>query len=51
MAGEKVLGSFSSEITLSKMVLDANTKVSGNALFQKNILQKLNKQDINTIII
>lgn len=28
LAGEKVLGSFRSEITLSKMVLEGNRKVS-----------------------
>lgn len=34
LAGEKVLGSFSSEITLSKMVLEANAKVSGYRKYQ-----------------
>lgn len=32
LAGEKVLGSFSSEITLSKMVLEANTKGSDKSV-------------------
>lgn len=34
LAGEKVLGSFSSEITLSKIVLEGNKKVSVHRMFQ-----------------
>lgn len=51
LAGEKVLGSFRSEITLSKMVLDAETKVSGSIPFGGKNNPEKNKQDIKTLIL